>query len=453
MQQVTNPYLAGNFAPVPTETTAYDLAVVSGHLPPELNGRYLRIGPNPVDADPETYHWFTGTGMVHGVRLAEGRAEWYRNRFVRGGSINQQMGWSELSGPTGVVLTAVNTTVIGHAGRTYALVEAGGNPIELSDELESVARADFSAPDRPGIDGPFSAHPKRDPVTDELHVVAYYWGWDYVQYQVIGADGVLAHATDIPVGGSPMMHDLSITESSVIFYDLPVTFNLDAAIAGAALPYQWEAERTARIGVLPKGAAADQIRWYEVEPCFVFHPMNAYDTPDGGIVLDVIRHDSMFRTDLLGPNEGTPYLHRWTVDPVRGTVTEERRADYGSELPRVDERLVGRRARYGYGTTYDARPGEVNFGPLVRHDLDTGDIALHDYGPTTSSMEAVFIPRHPDAAEDDGWVLSMTYDAAADASQLVVLDADDFTGPPVAVVQLPQRVPFGFHGNWIPDPD
>lgn len=79
-----NRYLEGVFAPVPREYTLTDLPV-TGAIPDHLDGRYLRNGPNPVgELDPALYHWFSGDGMVHGVRLRDGRAEWYRNRWVRG---------------------------------------------------------------------------------------------------------------------------------------------------------------------------------------------------------------------------------------------------------------------------------------------------------------------------------------------------------------------------------
>ena len=73
-------YWTENFAPV-GEVTATDLRII-GELPKELNGRYLRNGPNPIGAIPEQHHWFLGDGMVHGICLQEGRAAWYRNRYV-----------------------------------------------------------------------------------------------------------------------------------------------------------------------------------------------------------------------------------------------------------------------------------------------------------------------------------------------------------------------------------
>ena len=121
----SSPYLEGAYAPVTEEVTATDLPV-EGTLPEALDGRYLRNGPNPIAADPSNYHWFTGDGMVHGVRLRDGRAEWYRNRWVRAGNVPRLLGVPDPGGPVteGMDLSP-NTNVIGHAGRTFALVEAG----------------------------------------------------------------------------------------------------------------------------------------------------------------------------------------------------------------------------------------------------------------------------------------------------------------------------------------
>ena len=139
-----NPYLAGNFGPVTEEVTAFDLEV-TGTIPEGLDGRLLRNGPNPhlPLEDPAGYHWFLGDGMVHGLRLQDGRAAWYRNRWVRGDAF----------GP--------NTNVIGHAGRTWAIVESGTLPVELTEELESVGTNGFDGT----LEGGYTAHPKRDPRT------------------------------------------------------------------------------------------------------------------------------------------------------------------------------------------------------------------------------------------------------------------------------------------------
>jgi carotenoid cleavage dioxygenase len=192
--------------------------------------------------------------------------------------------------------------------------------------------------------------------------------------------------------------------------------------------------------------------WHDVEPCYVFHFMNAYDVPGGGVVLDVVRHPSMFRTHLLGPSEGAPTLERWHLDGNGGAVKEERLDDHGQEFPRVDERVVGRPHRYGYavavGTTDDILGTE---SMLVCHDLERGSSVERSFGRGAGVGEAVFVPRADDAAEDDGWLLTLAYEPDKDTSALYVLNAADPAGEPQAVVELPQRVPVGFHGNWVPD--
>ncbi|CAN5799296.1 carotenoid oxygenase family protein [soil metagenome] len=452
---VTNRYLEGAYAPVDTEHTAFDLEV-TGTLPPELDGRYLRNGPNPLTApDPANYHWFTGQGMVHGIRLRDGRAEWYRNRWVRSTAASEALGEAPVPGERFAGMEAANTNVIGHAGRTLAIVEAGGRPAELSDELETLCYSDFDGTLPHG----YSAHPKKDPATGELHTMGYYWGRpEVVEYTVTGVDGRIRHRVDIPVPGSPMLHDCSITESSVVVYDLPVTFDLDAAMSGRSFPYAWNDEYGARVGVLPLGGQPDQVQWFEVEPCYVFHPLNAYDDGDT-VVLDVVRHPKMFATDHQGPNEGTPSLWRWTVDRAAGKVREEQLDDFALEFPRVDERVVGRRHRFGWATGLGLVDGDLGLatddvawdaGGLVRYDNRTGDREVVGFGAGRTAGELVFVPRSADAAEDDGWYLTLVHDRSTDRSELVVLDASAPSEPPVARVHLPARVPLGFHGNWVP---
>jgi carotenoid cleavage dioxygenase-like enzyme len=151
---------------------------------------------------------------------------------------------------------------------------------------------------------------------------------------------------------------------------------------------------------------------------------------------------------VLGPDEGATRLERWTIDVTGDKVLEETLDDRSQEFPRHDERILGRPHRYGYGAAIGLKEGH---GPAVKHDLARGTTEVHDYGPGRQTGELVFVPRSDDAAEDDGWLLSFVHDATVDRTDLVVLHAQDFTGDPVATVHLPQRVPVGFHGNWVPD--
>ncbi len=444
-----NPYLTGNFAPVHEEITAADLAV-TGEIPVELEGRYLRNGPNPLEVrEPASYHWFTGDGMVHGVRLRGGRAEWYRNRWVRSASVAAALGEPTRPGPCHADFDfAPNTNVVGHAGRTLAVVEAGPLPYELTYGLDTVGPTNFAGT----LEGGYSAHPKLDPDTGELHTISYFWAWgDKVRYNVVGADGLVRRTLDVEVGGPVSMHDLSITERNVVLYDLPVVFDLEAATSGSLFPYHWDPEYTARVGVLRQGG--DQVRWLEVDPCYVFHPLNAYDDGDDRVVCDVIRYDHVFAESRIGPHDTPPTLDRWTIDLAVGKVITERLDDRPQEFPRVDERRVGRPHRYGYAAGLSGGGITGCDGSLVKHDLHQGRSEVRSLGIDAGAAEAVFVPRHRDAAEDDGWVLALVYEPSVDRSNLLILNAADFTGPPQAVVHLPRRVPFGFHGNWVADAD
>lgn len=443
---MANRYLQGNFGAVSEEVTVTELPV-TGTIPDFLDGRYLRNGPNPIDADPATYHWFSGHGMVHGVRLRDGKAQWYRNRYVRSQDVAASLGEEWKPGAEVHFMDfAANTNVIGQAGRTFAIVEAGMRPYELDAELNTIGPCDFDGT----LPGGYTAHPKLDPVSGDLHAISYYWGWgNKVQYTVVDRDARVRKVVDVETTGSPMLHDMSLTETYAVVYDLPVVFDVEMAMSGSGLPYKWDAEYPARVGLLPRDGGADDVRWFDVEPCYVFHPLNAYDDGDR-VVIDVVRHPKMFATDMHGPNEGVPTLDRWTVDLPAGKVLEERLDDRGQEFPRVDERLVGRRHRFGYAVAagLDAG-GDVDFGgnALLRHDMASGETEVHAFGPRRGAGEFVMVPSSADAAEDDGVLMGFVYDGNRDASDLVLLDAG--TLDTVAEVQLPVRVPYGFHGNWV----
>ena len=446
----TSRYLTGAYAPIDTEHTSLDLEV-TGTLPPELDGRYLRNGPNPIaEQDPATYHWFTGDGMVHGIRLRDGKAEWYRNRWVRSTAVSEALGEAPKPGERHSEMDTANTNVIGHAGRTFANVEAGGRPVELTDELDTICHTDLDG----GLPHGYTAHPKRDPRTGELHAISYWWGRPaVVEYTVIDPAGSVRRRVDVPVPGGPMIHDCSLTEQFVVVYDLPVTFDLDAAMTGTRFPYLWNPDHQARVGLVPREGEGADVTWFEFEPCYVFHPLNAHDDGDR-VVLDVVRHPKMFDRDQLGPNDGPPNLWRWTLDRPSGKTTEEQLDDLPIEFPRVDERRVGRAHRYGWATGLGVEDEDMTFdgAGLVRYDTTTGNREVVDFGPDRHPGEVVFVPRTADAAEDDGWYLTLVHDDGTDRSELVVLDASAPGEGPVARVHLPTRVPLGFHGNWVPTP-
>jgi carotenoid cleavage dioxygenase len=199
---------------------------------------------------------------------------------------------------------------------------------------------------------------------------------------------------------------------------------------------------------MPREGDNASVRWFDVEPCYVFHPMNAYEDVDGTVVVDVVRHPRMFDRDRLAPNEGPATLDRWIIDLVAGKVRETRFDDRGQEFPRIDDRRFGKRHRYGYAPAFE--DGLAGTGTLLKHDFERGRTHARSFGAEKAVGEFVFHPSSEQSAEDDGVLMGYVLDRATDRSDLAILDAQ--TLQDVARVKLPHRVPSGFHGNWLSTP-
>jgi carotenoid cleavage dioxygenase len=456
-----SPYLQGNYAPVHDELDVDDLAV-TGHLPEALSGSYLRNGANQAFPPLGRYHLFDGDGMIHAVTLDGGRAR-YRNRYVRSAGLEAEMragralfgGLSEFSLPeqsvideAGIMKNTANTNVIRHAGRILALMEGAG-PTELTADLETVGVWDFDG----RLHGSMTAHPKWDPASGELLFFGYSPFPPFLRFHVADASGALTHSVDIELPRSVMMHDFVCTERRVVFFDLPAVFDLDAMMSGGT-SISWQPQHGARIGVLDRHATSDEVTWFELDPFFVFHLLNAHDDGDT-VVVDGCRAPRMptaFGEEVLD-EPAQPLLHRWTIDLAAGRVTETPLDDRPGDFPRINLARSGSTNRYGYTAHGPWDTDLVQFTSVVKYDLESGDSEVHDYGPTCEAGEAVFAPDPDGTAEDDGWLLNFVFDRATGTSELVVVDARDLAGQPVARVHLPRRVPFGFHGNWMPTPD
>jgi len=441
-----HPYLAGIHAPMREELTLANLDV-TGVIPPALDGRYLRIGPNATgQPNPARYHWFTGDGMVHGVRISGGQALWYRNRWVRTTAVSRALGEPMAPGPR-IAEVPVNTNVISQAGRFFALVEAGGTPVELDGALTTRAHNPFDGTLR----GTYSAHPHRDPDSGELHAVCYnFMDQNRVFHVVVAADGRVRREEPVAVHHGPSIHDCAITRRFVLIFDLPVTFSMAAMLAGYEFPFRWNPEHPARVGLLPREGDGGSVVWCDVDPCYLYHPCNAYDLDDGRVVVDVCAHDRNGYRDYRGPDAEAIRFERWTIDPVARRVTRVVIDETPQEFPRFDERRTGKEYRFAYSV--EALAGAeslVGKTAILKHDLLAGARDVHDFGPGRFPGEFVFIPRAADAAEDDGWLMGLVVDMNTETTELVILRAEDFTGPPVASVWLPHRIPPGFHGNWV----
>ena len=211
------------------------------------------------------------------------------------------------------------------------------------------------------------------------------------------------------------------------------------------MPYRWSDDYGARIGIMPRGGSSADVRGFDVEPCYVFHPFNAFGDGES-VTVDVARYPQLWR-DTPGAFDAAR-AHRWIFNLRSGSVNERPLDDRSIEFPRVDERLTGLEHRYAYAAQSGSTIANDQTA-LVKYDLETGKCTVHEFGPGFATSEGVFVPAGPDAGEDEGWVLAYVYDAARNTSDLVVLDARDFAGEPQATVALPQRVPMGFHGSWV----
>ena len=448
----SKPYLTGHYTPVADEITATGLTV-EGTLPPELTGRLIRNSHNPKPGITPT-HWFKGSGMVHGIRLREGRAEWYRNRWVHTPALDGAPYMTE-HGPDLTASTA-GTHVIEHAGRLLALCESA-LPFELTADLETVGAYDFGGK----LTSAMTAHPKQDPVTGELHFFASSPFPPYLLHHVASADGQVLRSREVPGAGAALKHDFAITEHHVVFLEGSVTFDMSEH---SGIPYRWNDAQQARIGIMPRDpdgvGGTGQVRWFDILPGFGMHFANAYEDARGRIVIEgpTVGRDGWQRSwnwwvgapdRGAEPNSGSRN-RRWTVDLAAGRVDEGQIDDLTVEFPTINDAYTGREHRYQYALSFPDDLGVGNHA-LVKYDRRTGGRRLLPVGNGQLPSEAVFVPAQDATDEDAGYLLTVVSDLNADASKLLVLDASDLAVPPIATIHLPRRVPAMIHGSWIPD--
>ncbi len=454
-----NPYLSGAFAPVDDEIDAADLPVV-GKIPEDLRGVYLRNGPNPKFPPLGSYTYpLDGDGMIHGVWLADGRAR-YRNRYVLtkglkaeiragralwGGLMTFAMPPADLAGPDPdpegyKLLPGIN--IIRHAHRFLALPE-GAAPYEMAAGLATVGRYDFAGSLPLGM----CAHPKIDPVSGEMILFRYGLEEPYLYWAAVGADGGVTRPPEIiaEIDRGYMIHDFLITEDYLVLVINPATFEL----ARAAGPLTWEPARGTRIAVIPRRGNGGKISWLETDAFWCWHYANAWQ--EGGEIVTVFPWWSHLSFGIPGAPRATRYVARARIDPAAGRVRLEVLDERATEFPRVDERRLGRPTRYAI-VSHRASEARASGGydELIRFDLARGTSATHGF-PGAQVGEAVFAPKAGRSEEEAGYVLSFVTDLATMESTFVIVDAEDFSAPPVAVVKMPRRVPLGLHGNWCPD--
>jgi len=284
---------------------------------------------------------------------------------------------------------------------------------------------------------------------------------------VVDSDGSLKHLESVDVPLPTVKHDMAITERFSLILDFPLTIAPEKLLSGEK-PAAFESDKPSRIGVMPRYGKNDDIKWFDVDTSWVFHVLNAYEEGDD-VVLQACRTPG---TNLTPSAQGEDWsekswrygsifhnrIYEWRLNMATGEVKEGIIGPYETwpEFPTINPRYVGRKNRFAYCVDYDYRISRVLEAPasptLVKFTL-APDIAMerHDLGPNRFGEEGTFVPRGgSEAAEDDGWLVTFVYDENIDRSEVRIIDCSNFCGSPVCRLGLPGRVPFGFHGTFVP---
>lgn len=484
-------YLSGNFAPVRDETPPCKNLPVIGYLPECLNGEFVRVGPNPKFSPVAGYHWFDGDGMIHGLHIKDGKAT-YVSRYVRTSRLKQEeyfggakfMRIGDLKGLFGLLMVNMqmlraklkildvsygtgtgNTALVYHHGKLLALSEAD-KPYVLKvledGDLQTLGLLDYDK----RLTHSFTAHPKVDPFTGEMFTFGYSHTPPYITYRVISKDGFMHEPVPITISDPIMMHDFAITENYAIFMDLPLYFRPKEMVKEKKLIFTFDATKKARFGVLPRYAKNElHIKWFELPNCFIFHNANAWEEEDEVVLitcrlenpdLDLVGGDVKEKLENFG-NE----LYEMRFNMKTGIASQRKLSASSVDFPRVNESYTGRKQRYVYGTILDSIAKVTG---VIKFDLhaepDTGKSKLEvggnvqgifDLGVGRFGSEAVFVPREPGitSEEDDGYLIFFVHDEKTGKSYVNVIDAKTMSPDPVAIVELPNRVPYGFHAFFV----
>lgn len=459
IEKPTNMYFTGNWAPVQEEHNELCTEVI-GTIPPELAGSFLRIGANPVFVnEDQEYHAFSGDGMVHEVYFKDGKAT-YVNRFVEtdGHLAEQEYGdiiWDgfktapELVEKYGPSKNIANTAMVYHAGKVFALQE-GSMPFEVKlPNLDPVGEYNYDGK----LDYVPSAHPKIDPRTGEM--VTYGYGVmapPFCQVSVINKEGELVHTTEVDIPAPIMMHDCAISENYTIILDLPCVFDFNRVAEGKGMLY-FEPNNASRLGVLKRGAEGDTTKWFEVDSCYCYHTVNAYEEGDE-MVIDGCRSERNSIGDDVKPGPGDrrdlPQMYQWRLNMKTGEVVERLiDEEWGCEFARINEAFIGVRAQYSYAARIKGDNLESGFDGIIKYDHVNETSSHYPYGPGRLGGEPIFAPKPGGTKEEDGWVIGFVRDEELQRSECIIIDAAEFEAGPVARIVMPGRVPFGFHSAWV----
>jgi carotenoid cleavage dioxygenase len=457
---IDNPYLHGVFAPVTEERTAERLKI-RGALPADLTGAYFRNGPNNRHEPINRYHWFDGDGMIHAVWFAGGEAR-YASRWIKTHGMAMEadrgaaiwpgvLGPFDFSAPLGPIKDTANTDLIMFRDRLLALWYESGRPYALDPRTLEPAECEALA----GLPERISAHSKVDPETGDFVFFNYGDRPPYMQYGVLRPNGSV-HLTDIELPGPRRPHDIGVTRGHSVVHDFPLFYDPELfARTGKRIPL-FHPEVPTRFGVIPRFGSDADVRWFELEPCYMLHVVNCWEDGDAIVMIGCRTADPTLRPDkrdgkiaaMLSGLELEANLYRWEMNLATGETREGPLDDLNAEFPMINDGWLGRCNRYSYHAVIP-RAIPATFEGIVKYDLETGAVVdRYDYEPGVFGSEAPFAPREGATDEDDGYLLSMVTDTRDWSSAGLVLDARDLASGPIAEVELPARVPAGFHATF-----
>ena len=459
------PTLMGVYAPTASEHVLKDLPLLKGRIPADLNGVYLRAGPNARYAPNGRYHPFDGDGMVHAAQFDKGTLT-YRNRWVQtdGWKEEDQAGKSTFYGiretlkdrPDKRLKDTANTDLVAHAGKALALWYMSGDAYEIDPvTLQTLGKS--QAIRESG--GRISAHAKVDEITEDLMFFDYGNEAPYMHYGVVGADGKLKHYVPIDLPGPRLPHDMAVTEHYSILHDLPL-FHEEEALKLGRHKVAFYPDVPTRFGVMPRLGASDSIRWFDFTPCFVYHVVNSWEDGDWVVMVGCRYMPALDAQGQIDPvrtarDVAELVMHArlwvWRMNMATGATKEHvLDPDRNVEFPTFNSRLTGRRTRFGYLVDHSEKKTLQWYG-IRKYDLDTGESlgSWSDDPQNSWYSEPWFAAADNPQSEDHGYIISFQWNEALSRETLDIFDARDLSAGPVAQVQIPHRIPLGFHACWM----
>lgn len=465
---------SGHDAPSRVEADIYDLEVV-GDLPQDLAGTWYRCGPDPQYPPfmgDDIY--INGDGMMSMFRFQGGHAD-FKSRYVRTERFLAERkarrslfglyrnAYTDHPSVAGLGRGTANTTAVWHAGRLFALKE-DSRPYEIDpDTLETRGIFDWGGRLRTKT---VSAHPKIDPQTGEMLFYGYEASGEAsrdMAFCIADRDGNLVKEEWFEAPYVGMVHDFAVTAEHAVFPIIPAIADLERLKAGG-LHWMTDLRKDTFVGVLPRSGVAADMRWFRRPGGQSFHTINAFSEGDK-VHLDLLVSEINpfpYVPDISGapydPERAAPVPMRWTMDLSRAEARIEERplAQVSGDVPRLDERFVGRPYRYTYMGMVDPTRAMVKSGPIGvgfnmagRLDVATGETSIWFGSDTDGFQEPIFVPSGPEQGQ--GYLLSVIERHAGIESDVGVFDATAVHNGPIAILRVPMRLRMAFHGCWVPE--